>query len=129
MVIVLFTGIIAQKKVCPNASTRSAADDENKIDQYLSAIYRADEAAKCVARSYLTQEAERLVETFWFAIRIVAEALWGKEWSPVTEDWGTMLQTDKTVNGSELVSLLKACEIYCRVDDCTPDEPLVTVAD
>jgi hypothetical protein len=129
MVIVLFTGIIAQKKFCPNASTKSAADDENKIDQYLSAIYRADEAAKRVARSYLAQEAERLVETFWFAICIVADVLWGKEWSPVTEDWGTKLQMDKTLDGSELVGLLKTCEISCGVDDCTPEEPLVTVAD
>ena len=129
MAIVLLAGIIAQKEFCPNTSTKSAEDDENKIDQYLSAIYRADEAAKRVAGSYLAQEAERLVKTFWFAICIVADALWIKEWRPVAEDWGTKLQTEKTLDGAELVELLKTCKISCGVDDCTPGEPPVTVAD
>jgi hypothetical protein len=129
MVTVLFAGIIAQKEFWPSSSTRSAADDEKKIDLYLSAIYRGDEAARLVARSYLTLEAERLVETFGFAIRIVAETLWGKEWTAVAEDWGTMLDTEKTVNGSELVKILKDCEIFCGVDNCTPEEPLATLAD
>src|ERR1700730_15051229 len=117
MVIVLFTGIIAQKKFCPSSSTRSAADDEKKIDQYLSAIYRTNEAAKLVARSYLKHEAERLVEDLGFAISKVAEALWGKECTPVAEAWGTMSHTDKTVKASELVEILKQCEISCGVDD------------
>src|SRR5437879_8727955 len=56
MVIVLFAGLLAQKKFCLDSSNKSAADDELKINQYLGAIYQTDETAELIARDYLKQE-------------------------------------------------------------------------
>jgi hypothetical protein len=130
MVIVLFAGLVAQKKFCLDSSNKSAADDEEKIEQYLGAIYRTEEAAKSIARKYLKQEAERLVDAFWFAISKVAETLWAKDCTPVTEDWGTTSSREKTVGASVIVEILKEWNISCSVDDCSiEDQPAATVAD
>jgi hypothetical protein len=129
MVIVLFAGLLAQRKFCPNSSNKSASDDEEKIEQYLGAIYCADEAAKLIARNYLKQEAARLVEGFWCAITKLAETLWNKECIPVTESWGTKLQLEKTVGASEIVEILKECNISSSVDDWSVEDDSTPVAE
>ena len=129
MVIVLYAGLIAQKKAYPDSSNKSAADDENRIEQYLRAIYRTQEAAKSVARSYLMQEAGRLVDAYWCAITKLAESLWGKECTPVTEDWGTRLPLEKTVGASEISQVLGEWNISCLVDDGTCEDEPTTVAE
>jgi hypothetical protein len=129
MVIVLFAGLLAQKKFCPDSSNNSAEDDETKIKQYLGAIYWKEEAAKPKARDYLKQEAERLVDAFWPAITKVAETLWAKDCTPVTEDWGTKLPREKAVGASVIAEILKEWKISCSVDDCAVDDPAATVED
>ena len=129
MIIVLFAGFVAQKNSYPDSSNKSAEDDENKIEQYLGAIYRTREAAKSIARNYLLQEAERLVDAFGCAIAKLAENLWAKEYTPVTEDWGTKLPLEKKVGASEIFEILKEWNIFCSVDDCTTEDEPTTVAD
>lgn len=129
MVIVLLAGLLAQKKFCTKSSNKSASDDEEKIQQYLGAIYSTDEAAKLTARNYLKQEAERLVEGFWCAITKLAETLWTKECTSVTEDWGTKLPVEKTVGASEIVEILKEWNIFGSVDDYTIEDEASRVAD
>jgi len=129
MVIVLFAGLLAQKKFCPNSSNKSASDDEEKIEQYLGAIYRTEDAAKLIARNHLKQEAERLVDGFWCAITKLAENLWAKECTPVTEDWGTKLALEKTVGASVIVEILKEWNISSSVDDCTIEDEATTITD
>jgi len=105
MVIVLFAGLLAQKKLCANSSNDSAANDELKINQYLGAIYRTDETSALITRNYLKQEAERLVHVFWCAITKVAETLWAKECTTRTVDWGSALPLEKTAGAPEIVEI------------------------
>ncbi len=129
MVIVLFAGLVAQKRFCSNSSNKSASDDEEKIEQYLGAIYRTEEASKLIARNYLKQEAERLVDAFGCAITKLAENLWTKECTPVTEDWGTKLPLEKTLGASVIVEILKEWNISSSVDDCSIEDEAIAVAD
>jgi hypothetical protein len=122
MVIVLFAGLLAQKKVFLDSSNNSAADDEKKIEQYLGAIYRTDEISALIARNYLRQEAGRLMDAFLCVITRVAEALWAKEWATRTVDWGSALPLEKTVGAGEIVEILKEWNISCNVDDCTIED-------
>src|SRR6266404_4602256 len=113
MVVVLFAGLLAQKRFYPESSNNSAVADETQIEQYLGAVYRTDEAAKLIARNYLKQEAERLVDAFGCAIAKVAENLWAKECTPVTEEWDTRLPLEKTIGASVIVEILKEWNISC----------------
>jgi len=128
MVIVLFAGLLAQKKFRPDSSNKSAADDELKINQYLGAIYRTDTISELLARNYLKQEAERLVHEFGNAITKVAETLWAKECTTRTVDWGSALPLEKTVGAPEIVEILREWDISCSVDDCTIEDQPATVA-
>jgi hypothetical protein len=129
MVIVLFAGLLAQKKFCPNSSNKSASDDEEKIEQYLGAIYRTEEPAKLIARNYLKQEAERLVDAFDAAITKVAETLWAKECTPITEKWDSESSLEKTIGASIIAEILKEWNISASVDDCTIEDEAATVTD
>jgi hypothetical protein len=129
MVIVLFAGPLAQKKFYPDSTNNSAATDEIQIEQYLGAIYRTEETAKLIARNYLRQEAERLVDAFYFVIAKVAATLWAKGCTPVTEDWGTKLLQEKTVGASEIVEILKKWNISSSVDDSAIEDEATTTAD
>ncbi len=115
MVVVHFAGLFAQQKFSPEPS-KSAEDDDRKIDQYLSAIYRTDEAAKATARAYFEQEAKRLVNTFEDVIRELGDSLWSKEWIPRTENWGSALPQEKTMDALAVVGILNRWNIFCSVD-------------
>jgi hypothetical protein len=129
MIIVLFAGLLAQKKFRPDSSNNSAADDELKIRQYLGAIYRADKTSELIARNYLKQEAERLVHEFWNAITAVAEALWAKEYSGRTINWGSGSPLEKAVAASEIAEILTERNISFIVDDLAVEEEPTTATD
>ena len=129
MVIVLFAGLLAQKKFFPDSSNNSAAEDELKIDQYLGAIYRTDETSALIARNYLRQEAGRLVNEFSCAIAKLAETLWAKECTTRTADWGSTLPLEKTVGAPEFVEILRGLKISCSIDDSTIEDAPTTIAD
>ena len=129
MVIVLFAGLLAQKKFRSDSSNNSAADDELKVQQYLEAIYRMDKTSESIARNYLRQEADRLVHEFWYAITTIAEALWAKECTTRTLDWDSALALEKTIGASEIIDILKEWKISCSVDDCSIEDGPAAIAD
>lgn len=119
MVIILFAGALAQKLFFPDSTKNSAADDNTKIEQYLCAIYRTDEAAKSIARQYFEMEAKRLVNAFEEVIRKLGDSLWSRDWTPRVEDWGSGLSVEKTIDAATIGEILKDRNILCKVDDST----------
>ena len=129
MVIVLFAGLLAQKKFYPDSSNNSAGHDEQKIQQYLDAIYGMDKTSESIARKYLEQEAGLLADHFGDAIKRVAETLWAKECTTRVKSWGSDLPLEKNVGASEIVEILKDWNISCGIDDCTPEDDPAKVED
>jgi len=48
--------------------------------------------------------------------------LWARECTPITEEWGSILPSEKTVGASVVVKILKSWNISANVDDHTPED-------
>lgn len=124
MIVVLFAGLLAQKRFCSDSPEISANCDSQQIELYLSAIYRTDPARQ-VARLYLEQESNRLVYTgpYWDAIEGVATELLAQPFTPIVSgEWHTDRTEEKMLEGIRIVDILDQHRIAAATNDVTPDE-------
>ena len=116
--VVLFAGLVAQKRWWPSSPDKYGDCDEEEVEQYLSAIYRT-EPEREIARSFFKNEAIRLVSIWAHLVENVASRLLAQQSKAASGVGGDRV----VLSGSEIVSILeREIPLACVNDDLDPEE-------